>query len=628
MPVKKQATKKTTKQKEVDKPIKAVFSGKTSKTTSSKKQTTKKAIISKKEVASKKTSKKVTSEKKVSNKTTTKKITAKKTATKKATSIKTRKTSSLNEEIAKIKNKASTPKKKILIPEIRRLSGSELFGDVDVSIFDDGKKTKKKSLQEKIDTKIKEEERKEKEAKKAKARIEKAQQELAKKQEKERIKEAKRLEKERIALEKAREKDRLEKEALRKQEFLLKKQHEEELKQQQEVLDQIDEDLGLRKQQEVVQEDVEEIQDDEIEEELDEEFTDTEELPLPDTEELAKELQEVVEVLDEEKAVKEDTVEEISKQEEIKEPKVKEESAVKPLAIDNRQDFNEEFILIEDDDEDDVSNTKKRKHKKSSYRFKFYITIGIIVILGFGLLLALASNYDKKVAMNKKPEKHEQVIENQSAYERLKNTYREYRDRAYVKEDYVGQIIFESGLLNEPVVQGETNDTYIQRNFETYEYEICGPVFLDSACNRNKSKNLILYGHNRNSHVDPDHIMKFSPLHTLESKEEYSNNEYVDFVRSDRVDIYDIAAVYRVKCTEKEDGNQYLLKGEPVYYQPDYSEEEFKEYKKAIESRMMYETGVSIDYTDEILTLQTCYEGSVDKLIVVAVKVDSYIFKN
>lgn len=208
-----------------------------------------------------------------------------------------------------------------------------------------------------------------------------------------------------------------------------------------------------------------------------------------------------------------------------------------------------------------------------------------------------------------------------------KETWKEYHNKAFVPDDYVGQIIFESGIINEPVLQGSTNETYIRRNYETYNYEVCGPVFMDYICEINNDQNLILYGHNRSTSVDPEHIMMFTPLHVLEDEANYNENKLIYMAYENKLDIYLVASVYPVKIVEKDDGNQYLVQGEPLYYLDNYSPEQFDTYYKTIKQKQFYDTGVELVNTDELLTLQTCYEDKLDKLIVLAKKISSIGYK-
>lgn len=267
---------------------------------------------------------------------------------------------------------------------------------------------------------------------------------------------------------------------------------------------------------------------------------------------------------------------------------------------------------------------EKKTTKKES------ILIGIIVVLAVLLFVCVFLLFRSNVSLldfDSTVEKEAIRALPKEADPIYKETWQEYHNKAFVPDDYVGQIIFESEIINEPVLQGDTNETYVRRNYETYKYEVCGPVFMDYICDVNTDQNLILYGHNRSTPVDPEHVMMFSPLHVLEKEENYDENKLIYMAYEDRLDIYLVASVYRVKVVEKEDGNQYLVKGEPLYYLNNYSPDQFDTYYKTIKQKQMYDTGVELVNTDKLLTLQTCYEDSLDKMIVLAKKIGSIGYK-
>lgn len=299
---------------------------------------------------------------------------------------------------------------------------------------------------------------------------------------------------------------------------------------------------------------------------------------------------------------------------------VRKKQIVKEPIVNSYSDFKYDVENPFNTKDEQINDSFKDRQLKLSMIVNV-VLVSCVIILGFlyfkGGIFTSTSRTERKV-LSKLPEYAE------STY---LDTYKEFYKRAFVKNDYVGQIIFESGIINEPVMQGDTNETYLRRNFETYKYEVCGPVFADYICDVESDQNIILYGHNRSTGVDPEHIMMFSPLHVLENQENYDENKLIYMVYGDRVDVYLVASVYPIKVIEKEDGNQYLLKGEPLYYLDNYGVEEFKTYIEGVKARQLYETGVEITNSDKLLTLQTCYEDKLDKLIILAKKVKSLEYK-
>ena len=289
---------------------------------------------------------------------------------------------------------------------------------------------------------------------------------------------------------------------------------------------------------------------------------------------------------------------------------------------------------------DNIENLNKALIKEKALRRKYHLSLFLNIILVITLVVAFVFsgfdfsfdflNKDNTIVDNTQEIEEEVIVDlgNESFEEKLvrfKNTFLECQGKAYYTNDYKAQIIFESEIINEPVMQGKTNDTYLRTNYETGEYDICGPVFIESTCDLKVDQNIVLYGHNRSTYYDPEHVIAFSPLHVLEKEENYEDNKIIYMVYQDRVDAYQVVSVFDIYI-EVIDDVQYLYEDEPLYYVNNYTQEEFNYYISQIKAREKYDTGVDIEYSDDLLTLQTCYEDSYDKLIILAKKVSSYTY--
>lgn len=214
----------------------------------------------------------------------------------------------------------------------------------------------------------------------------------------------------------------------------------------------------------------------------------------------------------------------------------------------------------------------------------------------------------------------EKEIENEQVQkiDELAYNWNYYTER---NEDYAGTIRFKSGLINLPFFKGETNDTYLRTNWENMEYDIYGSVFMDSDCDYD-SQNIIIYGHYVDQAYDPngENIM-FTPLKKLMNKENYEDNKYIELVLKDEIRTYEIVAVYYCPLIE-EDGLWYVDAG-LIYNEPNYTLNDFNEYKKAVKNAMMFPIETDFEYEDRFLTLQTCVEGREDlREIVLAKQID------
>lgn len=204
---------------------------------------------------------------------------------------------------------------------------------------------------------------------------------------------------------------------------------------------------------------------------------------------------------------------------------------------------------------------------------------------------------------------------------RYKVIWQESYGRAYNHEDYLGQIVFESGIINEPIVQNVDDTYYLHKNFETNEYNLCGPVFVDGNKDLENDNNLVLFGHNRAKSVDPDGRLAFTPLHLLEDEINYQDNKTLRIVYKDKVEKYLISYVYIINSFSDD------TRASDMYSTTNFTQEEFDNYIEIVEENKIYDTNEKINYGDKMLTLQTYFEGSNNKLIVLAKLVDTDTIK-
>lgn len=261
--------------------------------------------------------------------------------------------------------------------------------------------------------------------------------------------------------------------------------------------------------------------------------------------------------------------------------------------------------------------TKKNKNKLALVSCLLVVIIALSAILGYMIL-----NQPKQIETVVKEDGSVEVVEYTGKY------YREfYKSQKKLNKDYVGQIFFESGLINQPFVQGETNDTYLRTNWITNEYDVEGSNFLDAE-NTLDDQNLVIYGHYVFESLDPTLSHKFTPLEKLWKKENYASNNKVFLLLENEIREYEIAVVFAAQLFMDENG-EYYLQEEEQYHLPSYEEEYFKVYHDRVKKIQQYETGVDFTYNDKLLTLQTCTKNREDlREIVICVQVNSYKLDN
>lgn len=238
----------------------------------------------------------------------------------------------------------------------------------------------------------------------------------------------------------------------------------------------------------------------------------------------------------------------------------------------------------------------------------------ILIIFLIVLMGCIDQRIDEENAeISVQQDKQEDVAEESTDY----GAYIEFwQDNHQINEDYVGQLFFDSGLINQPVVQGRTNEDYLRTDWKTMEYFSEGTVFMDYR-NTIDDFNVILYGHYVYEIKDPTKTHMFTPLHVLKEKENYQQNRYFNFLLEEKLRRYEIVAVYYCQLYT-ENGTVYT-NPQTKYYLTGYDSEYMDQYKEAINEQSFYEIDADFDENDKLLTLQTCVENRDDlRLIVIA----------
>ena len=175
--------------------------------------------------------------------------------------------------------------------------------------------------------------------------------------------------------------------------------------------------------------------------------------------------------------------------------------------------------------------------------------------------------------------------------------------------------------IDTPVVQSKDNSHYLTYDFyERYTTETSslnyGNIYLDYRCSNTAdiSKNMIIHGHTT-GRSDGVPKQSFRSLYDYRSKDYFIKNPIMKLTTLYGEYTYKICAVF-LSTTEPSADNGYFFN----YIYPDMSENNMVGYIQQVRQRMLYDTGVSLEPSDKILTLSTCiydYGKSVDTRLVV-----------
>ncbi len=184
-----------------------------------------------------------------------------------------------------------------------------------------------------------------------------------------------------------------------------------------------------------------------------------------------------------------------------------------------------------------------------------------------------------------------------------------YKELYLQNEDMVGWLSVAGTTINYPVMQTPNEPNYyLKRNFEK-EYSDLGTPYIQENCDLANSDNLVIYGH----HIKGGKM--FGALEDYKSQSFYEEHKTIQFDTLTEQGEYEIIAVFKTVA--------YSSAGFRYYDFVDAENEEtFNAYIEKCKELALYDTGVSAEYGDRLITLSTCeYSAQNGRLVVVAKKV-------
>lgn len=183
----------------------------------------------------------------------------------------------------------------------------------------------------------------------------------------------------------------------------------------------------------------------------------------------------------------------------------------------------------------------------------------------------------------------------------------EYAEVYTRNTDMVGWMRIDDTVLNYPVMQTpENQDYYINHNFNK-QSSSHGCLYARDVCDVSfPSDNVTIFGHNMR-----DGSM-FAVLHSYKDPAFFESHRYIHFDSLTHHRKYEVMAVFLTTATEDQ-GFAYHQ------FVDAQNEPAFDEFVSLCKSISLYDTGVTAQYGDKLITLSTCeYSQTNGRLAVVA----------
>ena len=194
-------------------------------------------------------------------------------------------------------------------------------------------------------------------------------------------------------------------------------------------------------------------------------------------------------------------------------------------------------------------------------------------------------------------------------YTETKTILPEYTELFTQNSDMVGWITVENTKINYPVMQSKNEPNFYLKHGFDKAYTDYGCPYVQENCDvQEPSDNLIIYGHHMNDGSMFAGLMKFTDKAFWKQHKRISFNTLTD------VQEYEVIAVFKTFVySNSPDSFKYY------HFVDAENEDEFNAYVEKCRELSLYDTGVSAEYGDKLISLSTCeYSRTNGRLVVVA----------
>ena len=182
-----------------------------------------------------------------------------------------------------------------------------------------------------------------------------------------------------------------------------------------------------------------------------------------------------------------------------------------------------------------------------------------------------------------------------------KNYNKVFETLLKINKDTKGWITVNNTTIDYPVVQSSDNEYYLKRDYNNYKNSM-GWIFLDYRNNIDAlNQNTIIYGHN----INGGNIMFGTLRYTINSSW-YKNkdNQVITFNTLNNAMKWQIFSIYKIPNT-----TDYL-------HTTFYNKDKYQAFLDLILGRSIYDFKQEITTDNKILTLSTCHNRGIERVVV------------
>lgn len=255
------------------------------------------------------------------------------------------------------------------------------------------------------------------------------------------------------------------------------------------------------------------------------------------------------------------------------------------------------------------------KHNKMSSSKKLIIVL-LSIILVCSLVLIIRIKIDEYIN-NQKQIEISQVIDTIDIPDidiTPKKTERMLQVIELQKEnpEVVGWLEIEGTNISYPVCQADNNDYYLTHSYKK-EKVTGGSPFLDKEYDFTiPSSNILIYGHRNKKGLIFEDLIKY------QDEDFYKDHKIIRFTTATEDTTYEVMSVFNSRVYYQDETNVFRY----YYFVNAENKAEYDEFVENCKKASLYDTGVTAEYGDQLLTLSTCeYSQDDGRFAVVARKI-------
>ena len=202
------------------------------------------------------------------------------------------------------------------------------------------------------------------------------------------------------------------------------------------------------------------------------------------------------------------------------------------------------------------------------------------------------------------PQETEPPQPEQTAFEKYAAVYEQ-------NNDFVGWISIDGTNIDYPVMQTIDNPNYYLKHSFEKQYSDYGVPYVQENCDLEFSDNCVIYGHHMNNGS------MFADLCKCADEDFYREHKTIRFDTLSGFGEYEVISAFKT-VAYSEQGFKYY------HFVNADSAEDFDAFIAKCKELAFYDTGVTAEYGDKLITLSTCeYSRQNGRMVVVAKKVVS-----